>query len=802
MRRLPTPRLGAIALACAALAMLATGTPAQAQAAAAATASAVQLSLPSQPLAHTLGALSRLFATSIGGEGSLLEGKTAPALQGQLTLPQALDRALAGSGLTRVRSGASSFTVVRAAEPHASALPEVRVTASTTRETATGPVHGYTATRSATASKTDSLLVEIPQSISVVTADEIGDRKAESLDEALRYTAGVTPNQRPLGSDDSSMLRGFPIETTGIFLDGLRNSGRTFSALIEPYGLERLEVLRGPSSVLYGQTPPGGLVNAVSKRPTLQPVREIGVEYGSYDRRTFKADFGGPIDDNGAWSYRLTMLGRESGTRLDHDKDNRLYIAPALTWQPSAGTRLTLLARYQKDNQQYAFPNQLKEPGPLGQVSPSLNLSGDDNRFERSNRTVGLDFEHRFNDIWSFRQNLRYSHLRNERTDLFPVALVDGRQIERYFWPVNTDSKGIFSDSQLQARFGTGSLQHKLLLGVDYTRIRNVDSYPYEIGFVEPLDIYNPSYARLPRTPAANPSAERLPSRQLGLYAQDQIKWRQWVLTAGLRHDRVQQSSATTDLNTGITTINSEQSPHANTGRIGAVYLFESGWAPYVSYATSFAPELGSTVSGAPLVPSRGRQTEVGVRYQPAGQRSMYTASVFDIVRKNVTTAVIGNPGKVNQAGEISARGVELEARSALTTRLNLIAQYTYLDTLVKKSNNGDQGLPQQGAPKHSASVWGKYSFPVNASLQAYTAMGVRYLGKMRSNADGSNLNLTNSALTLWDAAIGLEHGPWRVSVNVNNLFNRQALFDCGYLPGVCYRSAERTANLSASYQF
>lgn len=770
--------------------------------------------IPSGPLSQTLRQFAKETGILLSSDASLMDGKSSQGLKATgVTIEQGLQQLLAGTGLQAQRQTSGNYILhpVRTDAPNSgpsvggTTLDTVTVVAnalSSISETPTGPVAGYVAKRSITGTKTDTPLIEIPQSISVVTADEIGDRKAESLDEVLRYTAGVTPNQRPLGSDDSSMLRGFTIETTGILLDGLRNSGRTFASSIEPYGLERLEVLRGPSSVLYGQVAPGGMVNAVSKRPSADSIRELGVEYGSYNRRTLKADVGGPIDKAGQWSYRLTMLGRESGTRLDHDSDNRLYIAPALTWKPNADTRLTLLARYQKDNQQYGFPNQLETPGAQGQVNPSVNLSGYDNRFRRSNRMLGLDFEHRFSDTWMFRQNLRYSSLKNERTDLFPAALVGGSIVERYFWPVNTTSQSLFSDTQLQANFTTGPIAHTAVVGMDYTNIRNTDRYPYEIGFVPSLDLYNPVYSRLPLVPAADPSREHSPSRQLGLYAQDQLKWNRWVLTAGIRHDRVRQSSTTTDLNSGVSTTGYDQSPSATTGRVGAVYLFESGLAPYVSYATSFAPELGNSVTGAPLIPSRGKQLEAGLRYQPAGQRSMYTASVFDLRRENVTSAVIGNPGKVNQTGEISVRGLELEARTELTSRLSVVAQYTYLSTNITRSNNGDQGLAQRGAPKHSASIWSKYSFPVGDSFRAYTALGVRYLGKMRSNSDGDNQNLINPSMALWDAALGLERGPWRVALNINNIFNQQKLFDCGYLQGVCYRSAERTVNLSASYLF
>lgn len=757
-------------------------------------------------LEDALNQLGRQAGILVSFSTSTTAGLRSQGLSGTYTAQQGLSALLAGSGLQASVQGSGSFLIERKAgastTPTVATLAAVSVTSVREADSALGPVVGYVARRSATATKTDTLLIESPQSVSIVTADEIGDRKAESIDEVLRYTAGVTPNQRPLGSDDSSLMRGFGLETTGIFLDGMRNSGRTFASSIEPYGLERLEVLRGPSSVLYGQVPPGGMVNAVSKRPTAERIREIGVEYGSYDRRTLKADLGGAIDERGEWRYRLTMLGRESGTRLDNDKDNRLYIAPSLTWQPNRDTSLTLMARLQQDNQQYAFPNQVQNPGPLGQVNPRVNLSGYANRFERDNKMIGLDFQHRFNDTWSIRQNLRYNNLKNDRTDLFPAAFVDGRTIRRYLWPVNTQSESLFSDTQLQARFSTGAIAHTVLVGMDYTKISNRDDYKYQVGFVAPLDLYEPVYAPLPLIPSATPRRERYPSRQQGLYVQDQMRWEKVVLTAGLRRDRADQSRATTDLATGVTTDGDAQSPSATTGRLGAVYLFDSGWAPYLSYSTSFAPEVGNSVSGEPLVPSRGKQREAGVRYQPVGQRSLYTASVFDIDRRNVTSAAIANPGRVNQTGSINARGLELEARTELTRQLSVIAQYTYLDTDIERSNNGDQGLPQPGAPKHSTSVWTKYHFQLGDSLQAYSAVGVRYLGRMRSNSDGSHLNLTNPSITLWDAAVGVEHGAWRVSFNINNLFNKQTLFDCGYRPGLCYRSAERTANLSASYRF
>jgi len=773
-----------------------------------------QYAIPAGSLERTLTSFASAAGVELSADAALLQGKSSQGLSGSYTVRQGFEALLRGQGL-RLVAGANGAYALRAeavstptnAAPavtstSAATLPAITVNAALERETATGPVRGYVARRSSSATKTDTAMNENPQSVSVVTADEISDRNAESLDETLRYTAGVTPNQRPLGSDDSSLLRGFTIETTGILQDGLRNSGRTFGASIEPYGLERLEVLRGPASVLYGQIPPGGVVNAVSKRPSVDAAREIGLEYGSYQRRQLKADVGGAIDGQGAWTYRVVLLGREANTRLDHDSDNRLYFAPSLTWQADADTRLTLLARHERDNQQYAFPNQLLEPGPRGQVDPHVNLMGYDNRFKRSNTMLGYEFEHKFNDTWTLHQNLRYTRLKNQRTDMFPLGLSDDGIVKRYFRPVDTESTSVLADTRLQANFATGALSHHVLLGMDYANFRNTDDYIYQVGFIALLDLYHPVYEKQPKRPSTKPTIVYAPARQLGLYAQDQLKWDRWVVTAGLRRDKATQSQTTTNVLTGAVQPDYALSPSATTGRLGAVYLFDNGWAPYVSYATSFSPELGKAIDGGPLNPSRGKQVEAGVRYEPVGQRAGYTAAVFDLVRNNVSTAAVGNPGFLLQTGQVTSRGLELEARTEFASRLSLIAQYTYLDTNINKSTNGDQGLQQPGAPRHSASAWARQAFKLADTLPAYAALGMRFLGAMRSNSDGDNLNIRKGGITQWDAALGVTRGAWQFSLNVNNLLNKQSLYDCGYLPGLCYRNAERTANVSAMYRF
>jgi iron complex outermembrane receptor protein len=773
--------------------------------------SARQYAIAAGPLADVLAQYAAAAGVQLIFEPGTLAGLRSPGLRGRYTAQDGFEQVLRGSGYEVVGSGSGGGgSVLRkasaparsgAGDAAAATLSPVTVTAATERETPTGRVNGYVARRSATATKTDTALIENPQSVSVITADEIGDRKAESLDEALRYTAGVTPNLKPWAVDEFSLLRGFELGTAGVFMDGLLTSGRSYAAPIEPYGLERLEVLRGPASVLYGKMPPGGMVNAVSKRPTADTLREIGIEYGSYNRKQLKADLSGALGSESEWTYRLTLLGRDSNTRLDHDRDNRLFIAPALTWQPSASTKLTLLGRYQKDNQAYAWQNQLEQPGVFGQPSPRVNIGGHDNRWRRDNKMLGYEFEHSFNDTWSVQQSMRYSELDRSETNVFPRGLrADGYTLNRSFSPRETHWKGLLLDTRVQARFDSGPLKHIVLAGVDYAKSRTTDEFPYDRPLLSSMNLFAPVYMHQPLLPAADPYVDRVPSKQLGLYLQDQIKWDRWVLTAGVRHDKADATGTRTFGKTGESSEIYDTSASATTGRVGVVYLFESGWAPYANYATSFSPEIGKDLNGKLLKPSKGRQIEAGVRYQPTAKNASYTASVFDIVRSNVTTAAPQAPGEVIQTGEVRSRGLELEARADMTNSISLIAQYTYLDTRITRSNDGDLGLPQMSAPKHSASLWGKYSFPLGDSTRAFAALGVRYLGKSRSAWDTGNANIANPSIAMVDLALGFDRGPWRVSLNLNNLLNKQSLMDCN--GSICYQSAERTANLSALYRF
>ncbi|SEF34499.1 TonB-dependent siderophore receptor [Variovorax sp. NFACC27] len=777
-------------LACAlALASLAGVAPAMAETPAGSVL-AVQrtVSLPAQPLGRAINSLAREWGVAISVDSALTEGRSAPALQGTLTLRQALDRVLAGSDLAAV-AGTSAITVQRQASS-VSTLPTIDVAASAEQENAFGPVAGFVARRSASGTKTDTPLLEVPQSVSVITRDALDARDVQSLSSGLGYTSGVRVGEA--GYDprfDAFSLRGYDVTYTGVYRDGLRQLNGSFSIFREePYGAERIDVLKGPSAGLYGQSSPGGIVNLVSKRPTPDALRQVELLAGSFGRREVRTDLGGPLDDAGTLSWRLTGLKRDSDSQIPWAPDNRTFVAPALRWQPDANTSFTLLGHYQKD---LTVGNAVYHQTGTGM--DRRYFSGDPafQNYGQEQSQIGYLFEHRFSNGWTVRQNLRSGRIRSDMRYVTTTAISDdGLRASRYAGRIvqQLDSRAI--DNQLQGEFATGPLRHTLLVGLDWNQSRAADQRGF--GSAPDLDLLTLNYGLQPIvSPELTAGNTRLRIRQTGLYAQDQVRWDQWLLTLGLRRDRVRTTDedllASTAQDTGVS--------HTS-GRVGLTYLFDSGVAPYLSYATSFAPLAGRTFEGELFKPTQGKQWEAGVKYQPAGSRTLLTGAVFQITQDNVATA---DPAHLNyqvQTGQVRSRGLELEARSDVSRALSLTAAYTFLDAKVARGDNVGKQVSAQ--PRHSVSTWAEYRFSGAASgLRA--GAGVRYIGS--SFGDAANTAVRrNGSVTLLDVALHYEPTPkWLLSLKVNNLANRDYT-TCA--SGYCYRGALRTVVASARYTF
>lgn len=664
-------------------------------------------------------------------------------------------------------------------------------------ESALEPVSGYIAHNALTATKTDTPLSETPQSVTVVTSDEIRDQGAQGVQDALNYAAGVRSDAYGLDSrTDSFRIRGS--EPT-VYMDGLRQNYNWYTSTtrIEPYALERIEVLRGPASMLYGQGSTAGVVNMVSKRPLPEAMREVGISYGSNARRQIQADLTGPLNEEGTWLYRVVAVGREANTQVDFVRDDRLMIAPSLTWQPNASTSLTFMALYQDDKSgstSQFFPWEgVALDNPNGQLPVDRFIGDPDwDRYDSRRKSAGWAFRHDFNDDWSFKQNFRWSlnrvDYRSLYSDFFTLRggwagdPVNKRMLGRVADATLTTVRMVSADQNLEGRFDTGAVRHHVLLGMDMTYAHQdkesgsaMTDYTNNSGGAVPLiDAYDPDYpAFTPPSMSTDPVARQ---RDLGVYLQDELRWRNWIAVAGLRHDRSESSVEGQP----------DYTNRATTKRLGIMYKADNGLSPYLSYSESFSPVFGTDANGDAFIPLRGKQVEAGLKYESQDGDTMFNIAAYTLSEENRLVPDPTNPNNQVQIGKTRNRGVELEYKQAIGRSLSVLANYTYIDI--------DDQL--EGIPKHQASVWGKYRFAMDGAAGLSVGAGVRWLGHF---TDG--IAPQTPSVTLVDAMVAYETPSWRLALNVNNMFDKTYVSTC-LSRGDCWYGSQRTIVASASYRF
>lgn len=635
---------------------------------------------------------------------------------------------------------------------------------------------GFVASSSTSATKSDAPLIEIPQSVSVITLDQMTSRNVQSVASAISYTASVDVNT--FGTEtrfDWINIRGFDQSTYGLYRDNSRWQSGQVSGQIDPYMLQEIDVVKGPSSVLYGQNQPGGLVNLVTKRPPSEQMREVVLNYGSYDRMQAQADFGGPVGDDGKLKYRLTGLWRSSDTQVDYVPDDRWFVAPALTWTPSDRTTWTLLGDFQHDETGWSqfLPSQgTLTSNPHGDIDRSLFVGEPDyDYFDRDQWSAGSLFEFRIDDKWALRNTLRYSSIEFDGKTVFGGGLQnDLRTLNRFGFGNTLDLKIFTMDTNAYARFDAGSVEHSLLFGVDYATSEStiVSGFSFASG----LDVFDPVYGSSVPDLFIYGNVKQ-PIDQLGLYVQDQMKFAErWIATVALREDT---NDTTTENQLSHTSV--DQSDNALTGRVALTYLADSGLAPYVSYSTSFLPVAGVDFYNRPYDPTEGEQIEGGLKFQPKGSNSFLTASIFQITQTNVSVPDPVNPFSSVQQGEIRSQGIELEAIGSLTTNFNYYASYSYLDQEVTATTDpATLGKRPPLAPDQLFSAGGEYMFTQGGATGLGLGAGVRYVGSRAG--DGAN-TIEVGSYTLLDASVRY---LWR---DMEFLLSATNLTDKTYV-GVC----------------
>lgn len=633
----------------------------------------------------------------------------------------------------------------------------------------------------AAATKTDAPLIETPQSVSVVTRDQIDLLGFIDVQQAVRYTAGIVgENYGPDLRFDFLTLRGFdPVQ----YIDGLQApvSGAISNVGVDLYGFDSVEILKGPSAVLYGSTPPGGIYNMTSRLPAAEFDGELQVKLGTDDFRQIAGTVTGSVVPG--VRVRATGLYRDRESRTDFVEADRTYVAPALSVDLGPDTVLTALGYYQHDRVDGDTNGFLPvagvlRPNPNGRVPRSVNLGEPDyNFYERDQFAAGYSLTHRAGGVL-LTQNLRWSEYVEDMRTIYATSLgADGRTVGRSNFPFRDDVSQFAVDNRAAGTVRTGAVEHRLLGGIDYRNYREASAFGFAAA--PSIDLFAPVYgAFTPETPAFVPFADQR-LKQTGVYLQDQAKLGDFILTLSGRQDWTRLTNYAA---AGGPTTRQDKFSY----RVGGTYVTPSGIAPYISYATSFEPVVGQDRADAAFSPSVGRQVEAGVKYDGRGLgpgvRLFATAALYRIRQSNVTTPDPANPAFSVQTGEATVKGIELEAVTRIRDALSINASYTFADATVTRSNvPGEQGARLFGQPRHKASLFADYSWRDGALTGLGLGAGARHLSNSPGALPGPFTPVVyfTGRSTLADAVVRYDTGDWRFAVNATNLFDKRYAGRC-----------------------
>ncbi|HCJ2702113.1 TPA: TonB-dependent siderophore receptor, partial [Klebsiella pneumoniae] len=597
--------------------------------------------------------------------------------------------------------------------PFTAQAEETVVVTATPPASASAPTEGYSASTSLGATKTDQPLITTAQSVSVVTRQQMADQGANTISQALEYTPGVYSSFGGGATRfDAISLRGYHGgDVDNLFLDGMRlmSDGGSHNVLqIDPWFIERVDVIRGPSSALYGQSVPGGVVNLTSKRPQFSQQGHIRLTGGTQNTKGAAFDYTDAINDQ--WAWRLIGMTRSSDTQYDHTREERYAISPSLLWQPDSDTSLLLRAYLQKDPSG-GYHGSLPLDGTRyahngRKLSPSTNEGDPGDGYQRRQQIYSYEFDHQFTDVWSVYSAGSYTHTNVSLDQVYQVGWIDDSDmLARGYSGSRGSLDGWSTDNRLRADFNTGDLAHTLILGAEYHRFRN-DLWT-GAGGAAPLNPFSGYTAQTGHTVTYSDDNNRR-YYQTGLYLQDEMVWNRWHVDVSARYDRIvsQQVSDTQG------TSNRRSDDHIS-GRASLLYALDNGLSPYLSYSQAITPAMLPGADGKPLKPTTAEQVEAGLKFQPPGSSDLYSIAIYDLTQKDVATR---DPNIATAtyipAGKVHSQGVELEAHHQITPQLSTIASYTWNRLRFQDTKDGTDNNTPQLTPDQMASFWARYQFP------------------------------------------------------------------------------------------
>ena len=635
---------------------------------------------------------------------------------------------------------------------------------SATRERAEGPVQGYRATRSSSATRTDASLGEIPQAINVVPAQVLADLNTTRIDRALDFAGGVSRQNNFGGlAFFSYSVRGF---TTGeLYKNGFAINRGTYSAP-DASSIERIEVLKGPAASLYGRGDPGGMVNIVTKKPQAEAFTRLTASAGSWDRYRTGLDVNTPLNEDGSLLSRVNLAVEDNGSFRDYAGSQRQIISPSLSWQISPDTHLLLESEFSRTES--VFDRGIPAvDGRMGSVKRSTFLGEpNDGDIRNKNQMIQLSLEHYLNDGWKLRLAQHYAQGTLQGNSSEPSRLI-GNEVSRFYRQRNFEWNNSITQAELHGSFATGSWQHQPLIGLEYENYRNSQKFPQSatsLGYGQ--GIYNPVYGQ-PKPTIVNPNDFFEHVESYALNVQDQITFTDRLSgLLGVRFERFEQTA----LNRS-TRVSNEQNKDVATPRAGLLYQLTPEVGVFANASTSFKPNSVSN-RGTVFKPEKGIGYETGVKLDLLDSRLGATIALFHIDKENVLTADPNSPGDSIAAGKARSQGLDMQFSGQLTDAVRVIGAYAYIDAEVTKDNTLPEGSRLLGIPKHSGSLLGVYEFQDGPLRGSDIGAAVTYVGD-RSGQAGSSFELP--AYTTVDLLAHYQASRTvRIGLNLNNAFDRK----------------------------
>ncbi|WP_298810952.1 TonB-dependent siderophore receptor [uncultured Psychrobacter sp.] len=682
-------------------------------------------------------------------------------------------------------------------------------TPSATLDSITVYSDGYRSTGTKTALDPN----DAPMSYTRIDQDLLQKRQADSINAALRYEPGVSAESRGTVSIfDEYNIRGF--KTYSNFYDGLRlpyDGVYNLMPQVDIYATEAVEVVKGSASSLYGYAAPGGMVNQIAKAPKSTQENEVQLRLGNQNLKEVAIDSTGPITDT--LDYRFVALKRQKDGQMQTTEEERLLINPSLKWQATDDVSVLANLFYQDDPE-------MVPSTPLPAVGTVYNASygklGSDayagdkwNKFSKEVFMPSVTVNWDINDKLTFKHITRYTDAEAQQRNIYnSKGYVPGSDtiLNRIAYTTDESMNNWTTDNQLAYKFDTANTSHNLLFGVEYQETDSTATY-YDAGAdgTPNLDLSNPDFSQISTDILPLDTFSRyddIEQSQLGLYVQDEMTWQDWTVVAGLRHDKFKSILDRTDTSKGE--IPSEKmidnDASETSGRFAAIYNFDNGLSPFLSYSQSFQPVVGSNfITDEPFEPTTADQLEAGIKYLSPDRATQGTLAVFDITQKNVVVADEINYRSQTQTGEIESKGFEISGSRMLNDWVDLAASYSYSYTdaeITEDEFNPDVvgNTPAQTA-KHKATLWADYYATDKLTLNA----GIRY-------EDGMQIDKQNSddlpSVTLVDVGGSYQINPMlAVGASINNLFDKTYVGAC-YDINNCWMGPERQMSVSLKANF